>query len=275
MTDTNKILEKTLEHYVPSLSKSELIVHYYTIHHPEQVIYSTVSQLSHLMGVGEATVMRYCKKIGFNSFVQFKMELFKLLGEAETSACMPYIDQIADNMTKSILATKNIIDETQIELAKDLILGSKRLLITGQGASNITAQDAFSKFIRLGVDASLVLDNHLLYMYSSIIDKNTVVLCYSYSGETQEVIKVAKLAKENDCKIIGITNYESSEIAKLSDICLYTSGYEKNIHGGFFSSKVSQLFLTDVLVTRCATEDLAKTKKYNELVTKSIMQEEE
>jgi DNA-binding MurR/RpiR family transcriptional regulator len=274
LSETYLRLGNFFEHHVPNLSKTELIVHDYVLQNAEQVIYSTVAQLSSLIGVGEATIVRYCKKIGYSSFVQMKMEFFKIISEYQDSAAMPYIERIEDTFIKTISATKALINETDIELAKDLILGNKRLLITGQGSSNITAQDAFARFTRIGIDASLVIDNHLLYMYTSILDENTVVICYSFTGETKEVIKVAKMAKQNGCKIIGITNYETSEIARLSDVCLYTSGHD-NVQSGFFGSKVSQLFITDVLITRCANENLKKSLHYNERATKSVMQEED
>lgn len=271
MEDNKQILKLKLEKNIENLSKTELIVHDYVINNPEQVIYSSILQLSNLVNVGEASIMRYCKKIGFNSFTNFKMELFKMLDEAQETANLAYIEQVTENMIKTINVTKKRLSEEDIDRASEMILNHKRLLIIGQGSSNITAQDAFSRFIRIGIDTSIVLDSHLLYMYSSLLNKDTVVLCYTFSGETYEVIKTAKIAKENGCPIIGVTNYASSEMTKIADLCLFTSGYEKNIKGGFLSSKVSQLFVSDILITRCAIGNAEKTKDYIERTTKSII----
>ena len=57
----------------------------------------------------------------------------------------------------------------------------------------------------------------------------------------------------------------------MADVFLKTSGFDNDISGGFFSSKISQLYVSDILVTNCALQNVEKTKEYTKLVSNSVM----
>ncbi|WP_025725143.1 MurR/RpiR family transcriptional regulator [Acholeplasma granularum] len=270
MDERRNALFKRYQPYIDKLSKTELIIHNYVVGNPEQVIYSAISQLSNLLEVGEATILRYVKKMGFDGYASFKLELFKEFDATKEITNKPYIEQIASNMETTIQETKARINEKEIDKAAHLILNSKKVLVIGQGASHISAQDTFSRLIRIGIDAVVVHDTHLLYMYTSILNPDTVVISYTFSGETKEIVKASELAKKSGCKVIGITNYEKSAISNLSDVTLYTSGYEQNLQGGVLSSKISQLFISDVLITRCSLLNEEKSLENIRKTTQSL-----
>lgn len=270
MDERSVKLNRLLEHKINDLSKTERMVHDYVIANPEQVIYSAIGQLSKLVNVGDATILRYVRKMGFDGFTTFKLELFRKFEETKDTTNLPYIEQITNNMISTINETKQRVDEKKVDQAAQRILDSKKVFVIGQGASNITAQDTFSRLIRIGVDAIFIQDAHLMFMYASILNKDSTLLCYTYSGETHEVIKAAEICKKNDVTIIGITNYASSAMTQLADLSLFTSGYEQNITGGVLSAKVSQIFISDILVTRCALLNQERAKEYIERTTQSV-----
>jgi 6-phospho-3-hexuloisomerase len=51
-----------------------------------------------------------------------------------------------------------------------------------------------------------------------------VVMLFSGSGETSEIVDIARRAKRDGAKVIGVTSYENSSLAKNSDIYFYLPG---------------------------------------------------
>lgn len=54
------------------------------------------------------------------------------------------------------------------------------------------------------------------------VDKNTLLIAISQSGETADTIKAIKSAKKYKAKVLGIINVVGSSIARLSDVVYYT-----------------------------------------------------
>ena len=139
------------------------------------------------------------------------------------------------------------------------------------GISYTSAQDLFSRLLKIGVRSSVVTDSHFGYMYAAVLDQNSCIIIYSFSGETPEMIKIATYCKEKNIKIIVISNYKNSTLHDLADIFIQTSGFENDISSGFFGAKISQLCVSDLLVTSCALKDVNRSKEYNNKVTSLVM----
>lgn len=260
---------------INSLSKSQLKVHNYIMANADQIIYTSLAQLSELVEVGEATILRYCQKLGFLGYTNFKIELLKLVTNTNVIEYTKYIDQITMNMIEAINQTKNGVDEASLEKACEYMANAKEIILIGEGLSYNTASDTYSRLIRIGFPATIVPNAHFLYMKSSLVSEKDSVICYSFSGETYEVIKTAKICKQYGAKIIAITNYASSEISKLADVTLITHGIEKNLSGGSFSNKVSQYYISDLLVTKLSLMNVDKAKEAIEKTTRTVMNLEE
>ncbi|MDF2681881.1 MAG: transcriptional regulator, partial [Brevibacillus sp.] len=59
----------------PSFTKSEQKVAQIVLTQTESVIYSSVIDLAEKAEVGETTVLRFCRKIGFRGYQEFKLAL--------------------------------------------------------------------------------------------------------------------------------------------------------------------------------------------------------
>ena len=73
-------------------SKTEKTIHKYILENPEQVIYDTLSSITMKLHVGEASVVRYFKKLGYSNFIAFKVDIYKALQEIDTRSGIPFID---------------------------------------------------------------------------------------------------------------------------------------------------------------------------------------
>jgi len=101
------------------------------------------------------------------------------------------------------------------------ILRSKQVVITACGTSRYAALVGRYLFSRLaGKFCDVIMASEFQY-FSDSIDKNTLVIAVSQSGETADVIQGVKRAKENGATIYSLVNTVGSSLARMSDRVLY------------------------------------------------------
>ena len=264
-------LDSLLNKQKETLSKTEKKIHEYVLSNYDQVIYDSLNSIATKLDVGEASLVRYFRKLGYSSFNHFKMEIYNAVDSLRIQSDSPYVESITQNMFDVIKNTKESLDFKAIDEATEILLKSKHVFIAGMGISHTTALDMFSKLLRVGIPASVISDSHFSYMYSSILDGDNCAILYSFSGETVEMKKIASICKDKNVKVIVISNYNNSTLYQMADVFLKTSGFDNDIRGGFFTSKISQLYISDILATNCALQNVDRTKKYSKLVSESVM----
>jgi glucosamine--fructose-6-phosphate aminotransferase (isomerizing) len=101
------------------------------------------------------------------------------------------------------------------------ILQAKQVVIAACGSSRYAALIGRYLFSQLaGKFCDVVIASEFQYFAGSI-DKHTVVIAVSQSGETADVMEGVKLAKAKGAKIVSIVNVPGSSLARMSDKTMY------------------------------------------------------
>ncbi|OYT34905.1 MAG: hypothetical protein B6U87_01295 [Candidatus Aenigmarchaeota archaeon ex4484_52] len=131
-------------------------------------------------------------------------------------------------MIKEILeqpdAIKHAILQNNEQLMKMAIgiLRSRNVIITACGTSRYAALIGRYLFSKIGKKFCEVVMASEFGYFSDSIDKNTLVIAVSQSGETADVLDGLKQAKNNGAEIYSIINVADSSIARMSNevLCL-------------------------------------------------------
>ncbi|HGS1874866.1 TPA: MurR/RpiR family transcriptional regulator [Streptococcus pneumoniae] len=224
----------------------------YILVRDSEIVYETSSEIVSKVKVGEGTLNRFCKKIGYSGFQELKLKMTKDILELESQKMSSdtFIDEIKNNYLSIVESTRKLIDGRQIELAIKLIREANQILIIGVGSSGNAAREFESSLLRIGIISKTVIDTHFQLMHTALLKDNDLIIAFSLSGSTKEVEETLLNAKRKNVKIISITNYSSRNIVKLSDCVLLTSKKESYLEGGSLMAKASQLFIIDVICTR-------------------------
>ncbi|WP_088798140.1 MurR/RpiR family transcriptional regulator [Streptococcus pneumoniae] len=224
----------------------------YILVRDSEIVYETSSEIVSKVKVGEGTLNRFCKKIGYSGFQELKLKMTKDILELESQKMSSdtFIDEIKNNYLSIVESTRKLIDGRQIELAIKLIREANQILMIGGGSIGNAAREFESSLLRIGIISKTVIDTHFQLMHTALLKDNDLIIAFSLSGSTKEVEETLLNAKRKNVKIISITNYSSRNIAKLSDCVLLTSKKESYLEGGSLMAKASQLFIIDVICTR-------------------------
>jgi len=101
------------------------------------------------------------------------------------------------------------------------ILRSKQVVITACGTSRFAALVGRYLFSRLASKFCDVIMASEFQYFSDSVDRNTLVIAVSQSGETADVIQGVKRAKENGATVYSLVNTVGSSLARMSDSVLY------------------------------------------------------
>ncbi len=130
-------------------------------------------------------------------------------------------------MMKEILEEPQAIRQAMMQDRKLLlemgigILRSRQVVITACGTSRYAALVGRYLFSRLaGKFCDVIMGSEFQY-FSDSIDRNTLVIAVSQSGETADVIQGVKRAKENGALVYSLVNTVGSTLARMADSVLY------------------------------------------------------
>ncbi len=214
---------------------------------PDKLVYMSITELAAQLKVAEATVVRFCKKLGYNGFQDFKLSLSKELGTVNQNDVSSPIQRIARQMTDAITETSNGINYDKcLKIARALV-GAKKIGAFGVGNSAVTAMEISNVLARIGINVTMTPDPHLQAMITSNMTDTDVVILISVSGSTKDIIDVAEIAKKNGVKIVVVTCYDRSPLAKYGDYVLLSTRREAAHEGGSVSTIVSISFIVNVL----------------------------
>jgi len=242
-----------LEQVKQNFTKSEMKIYDYINKNPEQVLYHSLTELAEACNVGEATVLRLFRKIGYKGFQSFKFSLAKEVDDLRSVATNnSYVSKVKNSMMTALENSYAVIDETELEKAVDMMDSAGSIVVFGVGSSSIAGLDMQNRMLRMGKNIEVVADPHSQVMRTASMDADTVVIAISITGSTRDTVDSVKAAKDKGAKTISITNYTKSPLTKFSDCVLLLSAKESPLDSGSLISKVAQLFVIDLLCTGLA-----------------------
>ncbi|WP_418223213.1 glutamine--fructose-6-phosphate transaminase (isomerizing) [Clostridium isatidis] len=126
-------------------------------------------------------------------------------------------DTLAGRIT---LGEKVKLDD--VKISKEELESINRVYIVACGTAynaGVVGKSILEKTIKLPVETDIASE----FRYREpIIDKNTLMIVLSQSGETADTLAAIRLAKENNARVLAITNVVGSSIAREADDVLYT-----------------------------------------------------
>lgn len=263
------------------LTAAEKKVADYVVIHQNDTQFLSISRLAEACGVAEATVSRFVKRLHFRGYNAFKLAIAQstaghsganpLSGEVEPG------DSLPDLCRKLFTAGMDAMEQTmalirpeEILRAADLLEGADKVLCMGQGGSMIMAQECAHLFSTAFGNYFPVSDSHMQAIAITQAGPRDVILYFSYSGATRDLMEAARLARERGVKLILFTRFPNSPGAALAYVTLQCGSHESPLQLGSVAARVAQLYLIDVLFSEVSRRDLESCKDHRQQVADAL-----
>ena len=239
----------------PTLPRAEKTAAKFLLDNPDSVRSTTLSLLASEVKCSEASVIRLCRRLGFDGFLSLKQAIMVALVDRTPVISQEILssDSIASIMSKLINDTTQILRDTMALVTKDYELALEALLAArschffGIGDAFAVAQLAHMKFKRLGLDGSAQSDVLMQSVTASSLSSGDIAFGISFSGASATTVQAIRLAKEAGATTICITQMNKSPLIKYTDISLFTATADLTAGKDIISRRVADQAIIDAL----------------------------
>lgn len=253
MDESMLAIGRIRRHY-PMLSVSEKRIADFIIKNIGGKKIDTVVELAEESNTSPATVIRFCRSIGFKGFSDFKHYLQSgssyntswINIDSNDSTAMIKEKTFRFNRT-SVDETLAILDDGYLEQAVEYMEKAKTILIIGEGGSGASATAAFDAFLQIGLPVFFLEDPIFQVLGIGRAPKDSVVMLFNHSGQSTNIIDGARLAKKRNLKTIGFFGVVGSPLMKYIDIPLLTGMSDHPFFSDSLAARICELSVVSTI----------------------------
>lgn len=268
-----------------SMTATEKKVASYVLQNLSIIPALSIKEFALLCGASEASILRFCKAIGYKGYRDFVINLSSAMGYRRLQdntkekrytdiqmgdSIKSMIGNVTYNNIRSLSDTLAVLDGEQVEKAVSILCSTVNVCWFGLEASSLVCIDAVQKFSRINKSFRAFSDVHGIKMSASLLGSNDAAVFISNSGETPELLDALDLAKANGVRIIAISRYTKSTLVQAADVFLRISTPELAFRSAAMGSRIAMLNIVDILFTSVASETYHKTKKYLDVTREAL-----
>jgi DNA-binding MurR/RpiR family transcriptional regulator len=260
-TDVTTLIRTELPRLAGSLRKvGELI-----LEDPAAVTHCSAAELGRRTGTSQATVTRFCRAIGLDSYQHLLIELAQERGRGEVSdwgsaeigpdispddTLERVVQVVGSADLRAIQQTIERIDLDALERAAQALAKARRIDVYGVGGSGAVAQETETRLFRIGCQVRGWTEVHGAATSAALLTPADVAIGISHSGATRETLEPLEMAGERGATTIAITTDPRSPLARAADIRLISATSETSFRTGSIGGRHSVLMIVDCLYVR-------------------------
>lgn len=171
------------------------------------------------------------------------------MNDSQKNMILDTAREVLQNESEALLRIKEGLNGEFVAAVETILACNGKVILTGIGKSGIVAKKIAATLASTGTPSFYLNPSEAFHGDLGMISKEDVIMALSYSGETDEVLKIVPFIHENGNKLISMTGNSESALAKNSDILLNVEVEREAciLHLAPTSSTAAQLALGDAL----------------------------
>ncbi|MCD7863771.1 MAG: MurR/RpiR family transcriptional regulator [Lachnospiraceae bacterium] len=232
----------------------------------------TLDALASDIGVGQASIIRFVRKCGYESYRDFMASLGDALYNKELSKrflTFQNDNTLYQSVSSHLASCAGNLSDEDLALAASFLENCSVVLCYGEGYSDCMAQLAYHRLSHNNIFAVHSDKNQMYGVNPQMMEsrkQTPLLLLFSVSGETESVVHFARQYRaQTGVHIISFTCHVESSLAKLSDVTFYAPSSDehheqtnRNIDG-----IINMIFLMDSLLIQYYKINSEKHEKQN------------
>ncbi len=162
--------------------------------------------------------------------------------------------EVLKDEAEAVSQLSRAIDGSFLAALKKIMSSSGRMQLTGVGKSGLVARKIAATLSSTGTPAYFIHADEALHGDLGMVTEEDIVLAVSYSGETEEIIKLVPGIKRIGAELFALTSCPDSTLAERADLVLDNIVEEEACHLDLAptSSTTAALALGDALAMALA-----------------------
>ena len=236
----------------------------FVLENPAVVSTMSIDTLADICEVSTATVVRFCRMIGFRGYRDLRLGLAAETGgrehfgvglsgeitDEDTSAEL--VAKVAYADARAIEATAAALSVTALEAVVAGIVAARKVIIFGVESSALAAANLQEHLVGIDIVAYAWADANAALMSTALTRPGDVAIGISHSGMTYAIIDALALAHTNGAMTVAITSNPASPLAAHADHVLATAIREGTFRSAEMASRAAQLMVSDCIFAAVA-----------------------
>ncbi|MBB3914420.1 MurR/RpiR family transcriptional regulator [Rhizobium fabae] len=216
----------TLQEDKGRLSPSESRIAEIIVNDFEFAVNASIIELAERAEVSPPTVTRFCRRLGCESFSDFKVQLARtahigvryLKPESKSTDPADVAQDIITKAQNALFLLHRSLDLAAIEAAVSHIAKADMIYAFGSGGnSSMIADELQNRLFRLGLRITASSDHSMQLMMAAAAKPGDVLIGSSFSGRNMELVRAFELARDTKVKTIALTQ-TASPVAKAAEV---------------------------------------------------------
>lgn len=240
---------------VSTLPRAERVIAEALLENPDCITRMTLAQISKETGSSDASVIRFCKRMGYSGYTAMQQDFLQKLSESkdEMYALLYDGDSMTDIFKRLYQSDVQLLNNTlagvgpACESALEALMKARSICFFGVGDAWIICRLAAMRFESLGIRCMAESDVVFQQMSARNLTGDDVAVAVSYEGRHSSVVEAMKTAKTMGATTISITKRSQSPLLKYTDIPLFVAANDLSANREKITRRVSEQFLLDGL----------------------------
>lgn len=230
----------------------------------DKAVHCTLLELADLIGVSDATVVRFCKGLGYKGFQEFKIcAAMETIPSGQQYHPKLQKDDGPEQICQKVFTTEitalqrtlQALDMEVIAQVGKILSQAVRISFAGTGASMMVCKDVHHKFLQVGIHVSAAEDKDIQLMEAALLHPGDVLFAVSHSGNNLHVLHAAELGRSCGATVVALTSPGKNSLAQIADYTITTISEETIFRSEAASTRLAQLAVFDSLIAIVAFQD--------------------
>ncbi|PKA40086.1 MurR/RpiR family transcriptional regulator [Rhizobium sullae] len=250
----------TLQEDKGRLSPSENRIAEIIVNDFEFAVNASIIELAEKAKVSPPTVTRFCRRLGCESFSDFKVQLARtahigvryLKPESKSSDPADVAQDIITKAQNALFLLHRSLDIAAIGHAAEQIAKADMIYAFGSGGNSSMIADEFqNRLFRLGLRITASSDHSMQLMMAAAARAGDVLIGSSFSGRNAELVRAFGLAREAKVTTIALTQ-TGSPVAMAAEIVVPIDLPEGNNIFRPTSTRIAYIATVDIIASLVA-----------------------
>lgn len=156
---------------------------------------------------------------------------------------------VFDTEIEALKITRDSLNDVFVKIVNQIANCKGKVIVTGIGKPGHIGTKIAATMSSLGTPSFFLHPAEAMHGDLGMVSSDDVVIAISYSGESDEIVRIIPNIKMIGAKLVGITGNENSTLAKASDIVQVLPKFQEACHIGLAptSSTTATLVYGDAL----------------------------
>lgn len=215
-------LENLKNNYEQLSANEQLIIDYLLAQNNLNKL--TLKQICNETFLSSSTIIRACKKLGYDTFnsLRYELQLSKDMQKCSLNPnTLSSFEELKQLVSIEFIQTLSICSEIDFNYFAEQIIMARRIFCIGVGSSYTAMSDFNRKLKLVNLWSNDYFEHYSIKRIADIITPQDAIIVFSLSGKNKEINQSIFAAKQRGAKILSITSLGNEFLSQVSDAIIY------------------------------------------------------